>query len=95
MEKQVVNFKTWLLENHVGMDTRVGDLARDVKRDEGFPGTDVFEDLYDYILDSMAGWRKAGKARDPAYGSGTHQYWVRVGSEADRKNGQGSVTKTP
>ena len=47
------------------------------------------------ILDSMPGWRKAGKARDPAYGSGAHQYWVRKGTEMDRKNGQMSVTKTP
>ena len=49
MEKQVASFKTWLLENHVGMDTRVGDLARDVKRDEGFPVTDEFTEIYDYI----------------------------------------------
>ena len=49
MEKQVASFKTWLLENHVGMDTRVGDLARDVKRDEGLPGTDEFTEIYDYI----------------------------------------------
>ena len=49
MEKQVASFKTWLLENHVGMDTRVGDLARDVKRDEGFPGTDEFTEIYDYV----------------------------------------------
>lgn len=40
------------------------------------------------ILDSTPGWRKAGKARDAAYGSGVRQYWVRVGSLADRRNGQ-------
>ena len=47
------------------------------------------------ILDSMPEWRKAGKARDPAYGSGTRQYWVRKDTEMDRKNGQMSVTMTP
>ena len=67
MEKQVANFKTWLLENHVGMDTRVGDLARDVKRDEGFPGTDVFEDLYDYILDKPGSCYEANVALMEAY----------------------------
>ena len=67
MEKQVANFKTWLLENHVGMDTRVGDLARDVKRDEGFPGTDVFEDLDDYILDKPGTCYEANVALMEAY----------------------------
>ena len=47
------------------------------------------------ILDSLPEWRKAGKARDPAYGSGTHQYWVRKDTEMDRKNGQMSVPMTP
>ena len=73
MEKQVASFKTWLLENHVGMDTRVGDLARDVKRDEGFPGTDVFEDLYDYILDKPGSCYDAEIALMEAY-VGWHDY---------------------
>lgn len=35
------------------------------------------------ILDSTEGWRKGGKYRDDAYGSGVRQFWFRVGSEAD------------
>jgi hypothetical protein len=35
------------------------------------------------ILDSLPGWRKAGKARIPGYGSGVHQTWVRRGSRTD------------
>lgn len=38
------------------------------------------------ILDSTEGWRKAGKRRDPAYGAGVHQCWVRVGSQEDWKD---------
>ena len=67
MEKQVASFKTWLLENHVGMDTRVGDLARDVKRDEGFPGADEFGVLYDYILSKPGSCGDAAIALMEAY----------------------------
>ena len=49
MENELMSFKTWLLENHLGEDTRIGDLAEDVKQDEEFPVTDEFEDLYYYI----------------------------------------------
>ena len=73
MEKQVASFKTWLLENHVGMDTRVGDLARDVKRDEGFPGTDEFTEIYDYIQCRPGSSRDAVIALMEAY-VGWHDY---------------------
>lgn len=49
MENELMGFKTWLLEYHIGQDTRIGDLARDVKQDGTFPGTDLFEDIYYYI----------------------------------------------
>jgi predicted P-loop ATPase len=39
------------------------------------------------ILDSTPGWRKGGKGRDAAYGSGVHQYWVRIGSPEDKDPG--------
>ena len=67
MEKQVASFKTWLLENHTSMDTRVGDLARDVKRDEGFPGTDEFTEIYDYILNKPGSCYEATVALMEAY----------------------------
>ena len=73
MEKQVASFKTWLLENHVGMDTRVGDLARGVKRDEGFPGTDEFTEIYDYILSRPGRCGDAAIALMEAY-VGWHDY---------------------
>ena len=73
MEKKVSSFKTWLLENHVGMNTRVGDLARDVKRDEGFPGTDEFTEIYDYIRCRPGSSRDAVIALMEAY-VGWHDY---------------------
>ena len=67
MENELMGFKTWLLENHIGQDTRIGDLARDVKQDGTFPSTDVFEDLYDYILDKPGSCYEANVALMEAY----------------------------
>ena len=67
MENELMGFKTWLLEKHLGENTRIGDLAEDVKQDEEFPGTDVFEDLYDYILDKPGSCYEATVALMEAY----------------------------
>ena len=73
MENEVMGFKTWLLENHLGEDTRIGDLAEDVKQDEEFPVTDVFMGLYNYILDKPGSCYEATIALMEAY-VGWHDY---------------------
>ena len=67
MENEVMGFKTWLLEKHLGEDTRIGDLAEDVKQDEEFPVTDVFMELYNYILDKPGSCYEATIALMEAY----------------------------
>lgn len=67
MENEVMGFKTWLLENHLGQDTRIGDLARDVKRDGTFPATDDFWHLAGYILNSPGSCQDAVIALMDAY----------------------------
>ena len=44
-------FKVWLLANHVHEDTTVGDLARDVRLDPGFPSQGERRDLRRYLTD--------------------------------------------
>lgn len=39
------------------------------------------------ILDSTPGWKKGKKTKDRAYGSGSRQYWVRIGGVFDTDSG--------
>ncbi len=45
------SFKTWLVENHSKADTPVGDLARDVRLDPGFPHQGERRDLRNYLAE--------------------------------------------
>lgn len=49
MKNKPMDFKEWLLRRYVGRDTRIGDLARDVKNDSSFPETDDFDEMRAYI----------------------------------------------
>lgn len=49
MENTPMGFKEWLLRRYIGRDTRIGDLARDVKSDPGFPETDDFDEMRAHI----------------------------------------------
>ncbi len=51
MKKPQHPFKTWLLANHVHEDTPVGDVARDVRLDPGFPSTGERRDLRRFFTD--------------------------------------------
>ena len=67
MTKEPMSFKAWLLKRHIGKDTRVGDLARDVREDSGFPDTDDFAEMRDHIEYARGGCHEAVIALMDAY----------------------------
>lgn len=52
MKKPQHPFKVWLLANHVNEDTVVGDVARDVRLDPGFPSEGERRDIRRYVNDA-------------------------------------------
>lgn len=67
MKSKPMEFKEWLLKRHLGRDTRIGDLARDVRDDHHFPDTDDVFEMYDYIHNLSGSCRGALIALLEAY----------------------------
>ena len=67
MKKEIMSFKNWLLRRHLGRDTRIGDLARDVRDDASFPDTEDFIEMHSHIVYAMNGCRGAEIALMEAY----------------------------
>lgn len=49
MKKPQHPFKVWLLDNHVREDTTVGDMAREIRLDPGWPSEGERRDLRRYM----------------------------------------------
>jgi hypothetical protein len=62
-----MTFKEWLVKRHLGRDSRVGDLARDVQFDPRFPDTDDVCEADEYGLYAPHSSRAAETAVLEAY----------------------------